>query len=98
MEYAGKEQILVFVHSRKETGKTARAIRDLCLENDTISHFLREDSASQEILREETGKSLFLDRLRTGILFHTDFESRICTGPLLRGLHVVYDARTYVAH
>ena len=55
MEYAGKEQILIFVHSRKETGKTARAIRDMCLENDTISHFLREDSASQEILRTETG-------------------------------------------
>lgn len=60
MEYAGKEQILIFVHSRKETGKTARAIRDMCLENDTIANFLREDSASQEILRTETGKVLAL--------------------------------------
>lgn len=46
-------QVLVFVHSRKETGKTARAIRDLCLEKDTIGKFLREDSASTEILRTE---------------------------------------------
>uniref|UniRef100_A0A671XYS1 U5 small nuclear ribonucleoprotein 200 kDa helicase n=1 Tax=Sparus aurata TaxID=8175 RepID=A0A671XYS1_SPAAU len=29
-------QVLVFVHSRKETGKTARAIRDMCLEKDTL--------------------------------------------------------------
>uniref|UniRef100_A0A4W6G0Y3 Activating signal cointegrator 1 complex subunit 3 n=1 Tax=Lates calcarifer TaxID=8187 RepID=A0A4W6G0Y3_LATCA len=31
MEHAGKNQVLVFVHSRKETGKTARAIRDMFL-------------------------------------------------------------------
>ena len=51
MEHAGKSQVLVFVHSRKETGKTARNIRDLCLERDTLGQFLREDSASTEILR-----------------------------------------------
>ena len=27
MEHAGKSQVLVFVHSRKETGKSAKAIR-----------------------------------------------------------------------
>ncbi|XP_071494841.1 U5 small nuclear ribonucleoprotein 200 kDa helicase-like [Diadema antillarum] len=53
MDNAGKNQVLVFVHSRKETGKTARAIRDLCLEQDTLSQFLREGSASTEILRSE---------------------------------------------
>ncbi|KAF9810208.1 hypothetical protein SFRURICE_019495 [Spodoptera frugiperda] len=41
MEHAGRNQILVFVHSRKETGKTARAIRDMCLEKDTLGQFLR---------------------------------------------------------
>ena len=51
MENAGKNQVLVFVHSRKETGKTARALRDLCLERDTLGQFLREDSASMEVLR-----------------------------------------------
>ncbi|XP_070541263.1 U5 small nuclear ribonucleoprotein 200 kDa helicase-like [Ptychodera flava] len=53
MENAGKNQVLVFVHSRKETGKTARAIRDMCLEHDTLGMFLREGSASTEVLRTE---------------------------------------------
>lgn len=53
IEHAGKNQILVFVHSRKETGKTARAIRDMCLEKDTLGLFLREGSASTEVLRTE---------------------------------------------
>ena len=43
----------MFVHSRKETGKTARAIRDMCLEHDTLGQFLREGSASTEVLRTE---------------------------------------------
>ena len=35
------------------TGKTARAIRDMCLEKDTLGQFLREGSASMEVLRTE---------------------------------------------
>lgn len=54
MEKAGRNQVLVFVHSRKETGKTARAIRDICLEKDTLGSFLREGSASMEVLRSES--------------------------------------------
>ena len=53
MEHAGKSQVLVFVHSRKETSKTARTLRDLCLEKDTIGLFLKEDSATTEVLRTE---------------------------------------------
>lgn len=53
MEHAGKNQVLIFVHSRKETGKTARAIRDMCLDKDTLGQFLREGSASMEVLRTE---------------------------------------------
>lgn len=53
MDYAGKSQVLIFVHSRKETGKTARNIRDMCLEKDTLGLFLREGSASTEVLRTE---------------------------------------------
>uniref|UniRef100_A0A803P6U2 RNA helicase n=1 Tax=Cannabis sativa TaxID=3483 RepID=A0A803P6U2_CANSA len=51
---AGKHQVLIFVHSRKETAKTARAIRDTALANDTIGRFLKEDSASREILHTHT--------------------------------------------
>ncbi|ERN11506.1 hypothetical protein AMTRI_Chr03g43880 [Amborella trichopoda] len=50
---AGKHQVLVFVHSRKETAKTARAIRDTALANDTLGRFLKEDSVSREILQSE---------------------------------------------
>jgi len=46
-------QVLVFVHSRKETGKTARALRDMCLEKDTLGKFLKEGSATMEVLRRE---------------------------------------------
>lgn len=51
---AGKHQVLVFVHSRKETAKTARFIRDKALGSDMIGRFLKEDSASREILQTET--------------------------------------------
>ncbi|XP_065880801.1 DExH-box ATP-dependent RNA helicase DExH12-like [Euphorbia lathyris] len=54
MGVAGKHQILIFVHSRKETAKTARAIRDSAIANDTVSRFLKEDSASREILQSHT--------------------------------------------
>lgn len=54
MAVAGKHQVLIFVHSRKETAKTARAIRDTALANDTLGKFLKEDSASREILHTHT--------------------------------------------
>lgn len=55
MAVAGKHQVLIFVHSRKETAKTARAIRDTAFANDTLSRFLKEDAASREILQDQTG-------------------------------------------
>ncbi|KAF2716323.1 Sec63-domain-containing protein [Polychaeton citri CBS 116435] len=48
-----KQQLLIFVHSRKETAKTAKYIRDKALEEETIGQILRVDAASREILREE---------------------------------------------
>ena len=53
----------MFVHSRKETGKTARAIRDMCLEKDTLGLFLREGSASTEVLRTEAEQCKVTARL-----------------------------------
>lgn len=49
---AGKQQVLVFVHSRKETGKTARALRDACIEKETIS-MLVKSQASMSVLQKE---------------------------------------------
>ncbi|OCL01817.1 Sec63-domain-containing protein [Glonium stellatum] len=48
-----RNQMLIFVHSRKETAKTAKYIRDKALELETIGQILRSDAASREILREE---------------------------------------------
>ena len=55
MEQVGnnKQQLLIFVHSRKETAKTAKYIRDKAIEMETIGQILRNDAASREILTEE---------------------------------------------
>jgi pre-mRNA-splicing helicase BRR2 len=52
LQKAGKNQILIFTHSRIETAKTARALRDLAVERDEITQFIGE-GASREILKEE---------------------------------------------
>ncbi|KAF0990898.1 hypothetical protein HZS_5841, partial [Henneguya salminicola] len=57
IENAGKSQVLVFVHSRKETTKTARAIRDMCLERETLGLFMRNETASSEILQSEADQT-----------------------------------------
>lgn len=48
-----KQQMLIFVHSRKETAKTAKYIRDKALESETIGQILRSDAASREVLTTE---------------------------------------------
>eukprot|EP01035_Chromulina_nebulosa_P017991 gene17991-23628_t len=48
---AGRNQVLIFTHSRADTVKTAKVIRDMAIENDTISNFLFDD-VSKEILRD----------------------------------------------
>lgn len=55
MEQVGQHgnQMLIFVHSRKETAKTAKYIRDKAMELETITQILKTEEASREILREE---------------------------------------------
>eukprot|EP01133_Synstelium_polycarpum_P007678 gene7678-8985_t len=55
-ERAGQCQVLIFVHSRRETAKTARDIRDRAVEADTIGRLLKR-ADSREILREEAEKT-----------------------------------------
>jgi pre-mRNA-splicing helicase BRR2 len=55
LECAGKHQVLIFVHTRKETAKTARFLRDAALQGDALPRFVKEDSASREVLQEEAG-------------------------------------------
>ena len=73
LQQAGRNQVLIFTHSRADTAKTARALRDMALENDALGQFVREDSASREILREEgeTAKNSDLkDLLPHGFAIH----------------------------
>jgi pre-mRNA-splicing helicase BRR2 len=72
-EQAGKNQVLVFVHSRKECAKTARAIRDMALERETLGDYLQEDGASREILQteaESTKNKDLADLLPYGFAIH----------------------------
>ncbi|TIB36491.1 hypothetical protein E3P84_00909 [Wallemia ichthyophaga] len=57
LEQAGKNQVIVFVHSRKDTAKTAKFLRDMAVEKDTITQFVNADSASRAILTEEAENS-----------------------------------------
>ncbi|KAH9902242.1 Sec63 Brl domain-containing protein [Xylariomycetidae sp. FL2044] len=54
LEHVGthRNQMLIFVHSRKETAKTARYIRDKALEMETINQILKHDSGAREALNE----------------------------------------------
>lgn len=53
LENAGVNQVLIFVHSRREAVRTARMIRQMAMDDDTLARFLQEDSASREILQTE---------------------------------------------
>lgn len=59
MEHVGTNhnQMLIFVHSRKETAKTARYIRDKALEMETINQVLRHDAGSREVLSEAASQA-----------------------------------------
>lgn len=70
MDQAGKNQVLVFVHSRKETATTARQLRDTALENDDLSKFFKEESGVRDLLQsladgtDETQKPINSQELR----------------------------------
>jgi pre-mRNA-splicing helicase BRR2 len=46
IERAGKCQIIIFVHSRRDTAKTAKALKEMAYSKDELGKFLKEDSAS----------------------------------------------------
>ena len=73
MERAGKYQIIVFVHSRKDTAKTARHIRDMAMADDCLEKLSKSDSASREILSTESENAKDKDLkelLRFGLAIH----------------------------
>lgn len=56
LNQAGKSQTLVFVHSRKETAKTAKFLRDMAEEKETIAQFINPEGASREVLISEASQ------------------------------------------
>ncbi|KAH6898951.1 Sec63 Brl domain-containing protein [Thelonectria olida] len=63
IEHVGtnRNQMLIFVHSRKDTAKTARFIRDKALELETINQILRHDAGSREVLNEAASQATDAD-------------------------------------
>lgn len=59
IEHVGthRNQMIIFVHSRKETAKTAKYIRDKALEMETINQILRHDAGSREVLAEAASQA-----------------------------------------
>nr|ODN85918.1 pre-mRNA-splicing helicase BRR2 [Cryptococcus depauperatus CBS 7841] len=79
LNYAGKSQTLVFVHSRKETGKTAAFLRDTAMEKETLTQFINPEGASREILLQEASQvkdSKLKDLLPFGFGIHHAGMSR----------------------
>ena len=42
--------MIIFVHTRRETAKTAKALKEMAYANDELGRFLKEDSTSKKIL------------------------------------------------
>ena len=51
LEEAGPNQVLIFVHSRKETYKTAKFLQEEAMRNDDLAKFVPGSSASREVLQ-----------------------------------------------
>jgi len=72
--------VLIFVHSRKETAKTAKAIISACLEKKTLAMFFKQGSSSREILRAEAEQAKnyeLRDILPYGFAIHHAGMSRL---------------------
>ena len=50
-------QVMVFVHSRKETVKTAMVLRDSAVQDGTINSFSCEDHPQFRLFRQKIGES-----------------------------------------
>lgn len=54
IERASKTQTIIFVHSRKDTIKTAQYLKEQAYMNDELNLFVKPESASQTILSSES--------------------------------------------
>ncbi|CAD8200123.1 unnamed protein product [Paramecium pentaurelia] len=82
IERITKSQILVFVHSRKETVKTAKTLKEMAFSKDELSKFIREESSSKKILetvidKEDIKSADLKELLASGIAIH---HAGLCRG------------------
>lgn len=52
IERIEKHSIIIFVHSRKETVRTAQKIKEMALANDTIHKILKDSALSKQVLSQ----------------------------------------------
>ncbi len=78
MERAGKKQIIIFVHSRRETIRTAKSIKDLALSKDELGKFLNESQMTEykNILNEEF-KDIKDNELKELLPFGNKFKQKL---------------------
>ena len=67
LEEAGTNQVLIFVHSRKETYKTAKFLQEEAMRNDDLAKFVPGSSASREVLQVRTTAVKALCQLSTAV-------------------------------
>ncbi|KAK0556085.1 Pre-mRNA-splicing helicase BRR2 [Tilletia horrida] len=79
LDHVGENQVLIFTHSRKDTAKTAKYLRDQAMEKETLDQFLPRSTASREVLQtvvEEINDKDLQDVLRYGFGIHHAGMSR----------------------
>lgn len=64
LEASNTSQTLIFVHSRKETSKTARFLRDRAVDDDKLTNFVGKETATQKILQEQADKEVHDNELK----------------------------------
>ncbi|KAE8223116.1 hypothetical protein CF319_g3803 [Tilletia indica] len=73
LDHVAENQVLIFTHSRKDTAKTAKYLRDQAMEKETLDQFLPRSTASREVLQtviEEVQDKDLQDVLRYGFGIH----------------------------
>jgi hypothetical protein len=86
LECAGKHQVLIFVHSRKETAKTARFLKEEALREDKLASFMRVPALRPLKTLEKPHSPALLTSSTSVAALHDSME-RCCQplGPLCSG-------------
>lgn len=73
IERVARHQIMVFTHSRKDTVKTAKSIKDMAIEKETFDQIMKDDATAKTVLKEaaeDTKNQELKDLLPYGLAVH----------------------------